>query len=515
MQSPVFIILAAVPALFVLAVIRSILRAVLSSLYLSTFIDISRIPQPALSPLRTYTTGHNWPRLALASPSPQTAVYLNELRARHGPIFCLRSLLGEPVIFVTSADAIRCLSQRHPQRYVKPEATRRALESLVGRDGILLAEGERHPPLRRAVAAGLHRDALLSVEHVFFRAARRFAASVVAPNYHGDVLHATRTGTFNVVFQAAFGDGAVPDPTLDKLREAYLTCFFEPPSSALRRVVMQTIFDFASSDFLGYKVDLKTYIRKTIFDLCEDITTPDKKSLPPADEHTGRNLLSLMVDEQTQRLIPQKDMVDTILSFLTAGQVTTSLSICWTLQLLASHPEWQHKLHGEVTAGWCEQDGLEELDRLPLLHRVVKESMRLYPPVFYIAREVVEEDEVDGYRLPPGAVIRIPVLAIQRNEEIWGEDAAKFDPDRFLKAHVQQQSRFFWCAFLFGPRGCVGQRFAILEIKAFVAMVLRKCVIENADGGRGMPSIAGPFATPRGMALKFHEREKTEDSLDS
>lgn len=140
-----------------------------------------------------------------------------------------------------------------------------------------------------------------------------------------------------------------------------------------------------------------------------------------------------------------------------------------------------------------------------MLDRVVREVLRLYPPVFFVARKSVREVELGGFLVPKDVVVRVPVLAIQRDAEIWGDNAGEFDPDRFLDKGVVERARLGWCVFMFGPRGCIGQRFAMLEIKAFLAQVLKgvRVFVRTEDG---TPFCQSGFATPIGMKVYFERR---------
>lgn len=251
----------------------------------------------------------------------------------------------------------------------------------------------------------------------------------------------------------------------------------------------------------SWREDIKKHIRETIYDLCR------RQAENPSDviDDAGAPLLELMIDEQTKESISLEEMVGTVLSFLAAGQATTSIAVCWVLYLLAKEQEWQMRVYEELKQ-WKEADGLDALDRLPILHRVMKETLRLYPPSCFVERSSCKDVEIDGFKIPSGMTVRIPITAVQRNEDIWGPDRHEFNPDRFLDEETVERTKMYWCVFLFGSRGCIGQRFAMLEIKAFVAQVVNRVEVYIKPTEDPAPTSHGPFATPEGLKLYFRDR---------
>lgn len=409
------------------------------------------------------------------------------------------SVFGAPAFILTSAESIRVINTTNHCKYTKTQTTRNALGTLIGENGIILAEGEAHARLRRAIAPALHHDALIAAEKVFLREGQLLADRLAKSQSSAqmDILRDVRTATFQVVIDTAFGENAVPPDQCTRLHDAFLDAFLEPPSHTFRRAILQDILSFLPARYFGWREDLRTYIRNSVSKICREL----KKS---AKQHGAVTpLISLMIDEETYRVLPERDLVETILSFLAAGQATTSISVCWTLYLLARHADWQNRVLAELRDNWSVTDGLDVLDQLPLLSRVVRESLRLYPPVFYMARELKEDDELEGYRLPAETVIRTPLASVHRTKNIWGEDAAEFNPDRFAVPGELSRTRQHWLPFLYGPRGCSGQRFAILEIKAFVAQVLLRYRLYVKPLQDPPAACFGPFATPRNMKVYF------------
>lgn len=476
-----------------------ILLQLVHILFVQFCTDIPSIPSPPLPLWKRYTIGINPLSLAFGETAVKAAARFNRWRDTYGPIYVLYGYFGKPMVIATSETALRTINITKHLIYHKTKVMRTSFATLIGHDGILLAEGDKHAALRAAVAPALHHDALVAVSHIFLREGTRLADnfSNASPDTGLHALQFVREGTFNVIIETCFGSGVVPADIARHLQDAYLESFLEPPKHMFRRNLLQTFLWFLPKRWFGFREDLRACIRMTVAQLCKD---------RPAARADRKPLLQLM-EENARAPLARSELVDTVLSFLTAGQATTSIAVCWLLYELACAPKWQQCVVKELEENWTESDGLDKLDQLPVLSRVVHECLRLYPPVFYEARQLAQSDELDGYRLPKGTVVRVPILALHRNRSIWGEDADRFDPDRHLNGSVLQK-RTFWMTFLHGPRSCIGSRFAILEIKAFAAQVLLRHEVSVRTEQDGEPKVFGVFATPQGMKLYFRRRHE-------
>lgn len=486
------------PSLFALLLAYPLLRLLITTFDIATNSDLFRIPEPPVPLWRRFLTGHNTAFIVTAADSFHAARQLQQWRLRHGPIFRLTSLFGMRSVVVTSEHAIRTVFVRKSSFIGKTPASIGFLTPFVGNDGILVADGERHVKLRRAVAPAMHHEALMSVARIFLAEGRALAERLACGGDRPvDVLHEVRVATFEVIFQTCFGDDALSEAEHVRLRDAYLEVFLEPPLYMLLSFLARQVFWFVDPFVFTYRKGLKRFMREVVRRLCEDRMGGGVGG--------GTRLLSLMVDAETNKKMTPGELVGTVLSFLAAGQATTSMSVSWTVYTLGREREWQERVAKELE-GWCEEDGLEKLDRLPVLDRVVRESFRLYPPLALLVRLVKEDLEVEGYKLRKGTVLRLPVLAIQRDPAIWGADAEEFNPDRFLSAEYVARTRMFWCGFSFGPRNCIGQRFALLEIKAFIAQLVKRQEI-YVKASDPEPTCRGAFTTPRNMKVYFRDRK--------
>ena len=154
--------------------------------------------------------------------------------------------------------------------------------------------------------------------------------------------------------------------------------------------------------------------------------------------------------------------------------------------LLSRNLEHQEAARAEVARVLGEgPPTVEALDGLPLLERTVQESMRLLPPVWFLARTAQADTTLGGHRVPAGTLVFPSPWFVHRHASAWARPEV-FEPDRFLPAAVAQRSRYAYLPFGSGPRMCPGQRLATLEMRAVLAMFLRRF--------RALP--AGPDTLP-------------------
>ncbi len=148
------------------------------------------------------------------------------------------------------------------------------------------------------------------------------------------------------------------------------------------------------------------------------------------------------------------------------------MTLTWTLWLLALHPEVARPLEAEV-ASLPERVSIEDVRRLKWPALVVQESLRLYPPAWWIEREATAEDELHGYRVEPGTIMILAPYTLHRHPRYW-ERPHEFDPERFLPERSEGRPRFAYYPFGAGPRICVGSRFALLEAQLALALIFRR-----------------------------------------
>ena len=199
----------------------------------------------------------------------------------------------------------------------------------------------------------------------------------------------------------------------------------------------------------------------------------------------GGDLLSMLVRarySETGEGMSRKQLRDEVMTFLAAGYETTARALAWTFYLLDRNPGEGWRLREElarVLGGRAPT--YEDLPRLVYTKMFVQESMRLYPPVWGLARRARGEDEIRGHRVPKGSRLIISSYVTQRHPAFW-ENPEKFDPGRFTPERSEGRPRYAYFPFGGGPRQCIGVNFATMEATLIVAMVAQRFDLSLVPG---------------------------------
>ena len=199
-----------------------------------------------------------------------------------------------------------------------------------------------------------------------------------------------------------------------------------------------------------------------------------------ADDLMGR--LVQARDPESGRAMDDEQLVDNLLTFYLAGHETTATALAWTLYLLADSPHWAEAVRDEVesvTAG-APVSG-EHVERLELATQVVKESMRLLPPVPVMSRQAATAVTLGGLRIAAGASVLIPIYVLHRHAARW-ERPDEFDPTRFATAREEAMPRYQYMPFGAGPRVCIGRSFALSEAVTMLATLVRGARFARVEG---------------------------------
>ena len=196
-----------------------------------------------------------------------------------------------------------------------------------------------------------------------------------------------------------------------------------------------------------------------------------------------------VVDEETGERMNDEQLRDEVLTLFAAGHETTSMLVSWTLHALLDEPAVLQKLQEEIDAAPLT---VERAMRMPYLDAVLKESLRLHPPVWMVARCAAEEDVIGGYRIPKGHMLFAPQWTVHRHPKLWA-DPLRFDPARFLVEDAARP-KYAYFPFLGGPRKCIGDQLALLEGKIILASLLKAFTFARVPGH---PVVADPAVTLR------------------
>ena len=208
--------------------------------------------------------------------------------------------------------------------------------------------------------------------------------------------------------------------------------------------------------------------RQLLFDTIQKIIEDRRKNKTEFNDLL--TMLMKVEDADTRERMTDEQLRDEVITIFLAGHETTANALVYTFYLLAQHPEIKQRVVDEVKRVIGDNEmSFENLSKLEYTTMAIKESMRLYPPVWGITRDAAKEDVIGGYRIKKGDSIAMSPYAVHRLEKYW-ENPLKFDPERFSPERMKNIHRYAWFPFGGGQRFCIGNNFAMMEMQIVLAL---------------------------------------------
>ena len=400
---------------------------------------------------------------------------LTILRFVRNPLRSLpRAVYDEPIVtygrkrplvaWVTGPEFLEQILVKDADRFPKTRLDKRVLRPVVG-EGLLTADGD-HWRWQRKLASPLFRpsDTLGYVPKMVEAANEQLARWRAAGASHVAAIDEDMTeATFAVIARTVLaGIDESEGAEIKRTGRAYLT----PIGWAVAAALMLWPEDMWHPG----RTQMRTAAREGR-DVVQRLLDKRRAQGVAGDDLVARMLAARNPD--TGAPMTDEQVIDNLATFLLAGHETTAKALTWTLYLLARAPEWQERVREEVrevTGGNPVSAG--DIAKLLVTQRVLKEAMRLYPPVPAMTRVNREAVEIGGVSLPAPALIVIPVYVVHRHRKLW-DDPDRFDPDRFLAESEAKHHRMQFMPFGVGPRVCIGASFAMIEATAVLATLLQ------------------------------------------
>jgi cytochrome P450 len=188
------------------------------------------------------------------------------------------------------------------------------------------------------------------------------------------------------------------------------------------------------------------------------------------------DLLSMLLaarDEDGSQMTDHQ-LRDEVMTLFLAGHETTALTLSWAWFLLAQNPDVEEQFHAELAEVLGDRlPTVADLPRLQFTEKIAKESMRLYPPAFGVGREAIDDFELGGYRIPAGSQLFMFQWATQRDPRYFVEPE-RFHPERWTEEFLDRLPKYAYFPFGGGPRACIGNYFAMMEVVLLLATVGRQ-----------------------------------------
>jgi cytochrome P450 len=359
------------------------------------------------------------------------------------------------ILLVSHPDAIESVLVTHSRHFIKHFALR--LNPLVFGQGLLTSEGDVWLRQRRLIQPAFQRHRLAVFGQTMVAYTQRLAASWQPGEVRDivpEMMRLTMQITAKTLFNAEVAEEARDvGAALQMLQENFVARFNSmmppplwlptPANRRLKRAV-------ARLDEILYG-----FIRQR-----------------RAGGGDPGDLLSLLLharDEVDRTPMTDKQLRDEAMTLFLAGHETTALALSWAWMLLAQHPDAEARLAAEVAEVLAGRAATaDDLPRLRFTENVALEALRLYPPVYAFGREAATECEVSGYRVPPGTTVLMSQWVVHRDPRFF-DRPEEFRPERWSGDAAQQLPKYAYFPFGGGPRLCIGNTFAMMELVLVLA----------------------------------------------
>jgi unspecific monooxygenase len=403
-------------------------------------------------------------------------------------------LLGK-IILINAPDAIHRVLVENTANYRRSAVLIRVAGPFAG-NGLLLSEGDDWRQQRRTVAPALAQRVLpMLARHVASAAEAEIARLAAAPCAPVDVLASMQFLALEIAARSMFSlEMAQYGPAIHRMIEDYLVRLGQPSFlDVILPAGVPTLRDFRRHRF-----------RRRWIVLMDEIVAARLKA-PPSDK--PRDLFDMLLaarDPETGAVFSREQLRDQTATMMVGANETTSLALFWSLYLLAMAPAEQERVADEVRGlDLAPEHAAEALPKLDYTRAVVNEVLRLFPPIWAIARVAKGPDRVADITIPRGAIIAISPWILHRHLKLW-QDPDAFIPSRFL---VGKPQRFSYLPFGMGPRVCVGAQFALTEVVLVLAAMIKRFRITPADAEPVLP-VASLLCHPDRAAL-FHLEDRS------
>ncbi|HEY2908230.1 MAG TPA: cytochrome P450 [Vicinamibacterales bacterium] len=451
--------------------------------------DDSRFPPgPKASLLRTlvYRPGRN------------PLEFFENIARTYGDLAHVR-LGGEHVFVISDPRVIKDVLITHNQNFTKSRGLERT-KRVLG-EGLLTSEGAVHLRQRRLMQPSFHRERVVKYAATMVEYADRQRGSW-ADGATVDMAQEMNRLTLSVVGKTLFDADVASQArevgeALTGVMESFWTLML-PFSNVIERLPLPRMRRSRSA---RERLDAIIYglIRERRASGGDRGDLLSMLLLAQDDEDKGRGMSDLQVRDEAMTI------------FL-AGHETTANALMWTWYLLSQAPDAERRLHDEIDRVLGRRlPAVADIPSLPFVERVVTESMRLFPPAWIIGRRAIDPYPIDGYVAPARSILIMSQWIVHRDARYYPEPG-RFDPDRWTPEFKASIPQFAYFPFGGGPRRCIGESFAWMELMLIVATLAQQWRFELVPNHPVVPQPLVTLRAKHGMKMIARRRIFIEPS---
>ncbi|MEO1257733.1 MAG: cytochrome P450 [Bacteroidota bacterium] len=386
------------------------------------------------------------------------------------------------VFFTTNLEVIKHVLQVNQKNYVKSVAYRN-LKMALG-NGLVTSEGEDWRRNRRLAQPAFYKTQLEGLYNAMTGVAERYCVQLgerIKENGTVEISTEMMSVTADIVLKALFSS---ENPAA--ISEMYRIMVHSQEYIVERTIApYKTPFSYINGKHRQFKKDME-WFNGHLYRLIEE----RRKDSQPTND-----LLSMLLHaryEDTGEPMGNQQLRDEAITLFAAGHETSSNGLSWILYLLSQHPVVMEKLRAEVDQVLDgKTPSFADLRNLTYTMQVINEGMRLYPPAFAIGREPLADDEILGVRIPKGSVVFLSICGVHRDPAYWEQPDA-FYPEHFSAEKEKKRPRMAFMPFGAGPRMCIGNHFALMEMQLLLAMLVSRFDFELVSN---VPVVPQPLVT--------------------
>ena len=406
--------------------------------------------------------------------------------------------IGRTFHYFRKPEHMKAVFLDHADIFAKSQFQKKLVGPALG-EGLLTSEGEHWKFQRRAASPAFRIDALRALVPAFSRSAQDTIERIRAmpQGQTVDVMHEMQHATLDVIVETILG-GA--DPTFGYDRMASVI------SEYIETMGKPDMLDmFGAPPWVWRPWGGKG--RRAADGLKASAVNAILRRRASGEKQ--KDLLGLLLaarDPETGRGLSDEELRDNVVTFIGAGHETTALTLTFALYLIANAPEVQERLLREVL-DVCGDKPIDAamVEELVFHEQVIKEAMRLYPPVSIIDRVATEDIDLGDVKVKKGDFALNLIYVMHRHQTLW-EHADRFNPDRFSPERAKGMHRFQFMPFGAGPRICIGMKFAYMEAVAILATLVRELRFLPNAAHRVEPNIRITLRPEGGMPLYAERR---------
>jgi cytochrome P450 len=419
--------------------------------------------------------------------------FFEGMAREHGDIAHVR-MGGEHLYMLNHPQMARDVLVTHNRNFIKGRALERA-KVLLG-EGLLTSEGNTHLTHRRMMQPAFHRQRIAAYASAMTDYAVR-TSDGWRDGGEVDVSRDMMYLTLAIVGQTLFDtDVTSQSREVGDALTAVLESFWGmmlPFSGVLERLPIRRFRQGRAS-------------RETLDRIVYAMIAERRASL--TDRGDLLSMLLLAQDEEGDGTgLTDVQVRDEAMTIFLAGHETTANALAWTWYLLGEYPDEEARLHAELEAVLGGRiPTFDDVAKLRFTEQVVTESMRLYPPAWIIGRRAIDAYSVGGYELAPRSLVVVSPWALQRDAR-WFPDPLRFDPARWSADFKAALPKGAYIPFGGGPRQCIGEPFAWMELILLVATIAQRWKLRLVPGHVVKPQPVVTLRMQHGLRMTAHRRD--------